>query len=388
MRIGLLLLSAVVVGLAVGTAAARLRLAWVPWQGYLTGGSGDPRTAAVPAGGVPRAVAERTEFNFGTMDIASTGSHAFAIKNLGTANLELTAGATSCGCTGMEVPKEPISPGRSAMVEVHWKSKGGVGPFEQEATILTNDPHSSQIKLTIVGKITAPLQVLPSAVTFSQLSASESARAEARVYAYRDEHLVITGEKFSDPATADKFVVSVEPLTSNQLREEADARSGVLLRITAKSGLPLGAIRQTITLETNLAEYPTIEVPIEGTVTGDISIFGLGWDGDSQVLNMGVVGQQGIQRTLIIVTRGPHRKEVNFKLAQVTPPLLDVKLEQPVAINRGAATRTELTIRVPPGTRAMNFLGPKRDGMGTITIETGQPQVPALRIYVAFTVEG
>ena len=87
----------------------------------------------------PRAVADKTEFNFGTMDVASDGLHAFEIKNLGTANLELTAGSTSCGCTGLEVPRDPVLPGRSAWVEVHWKSKGAMGPFEQTATILTND---------------------------------------------------------------------------------------------------------------------------------------------------------------------------------------------------------------------------------------------------------
>jgi len=81
---------------------------------------------------------------------------------------------------------------------------------------------------------------VPSAVTFSQLPASESAASEVRIYAYRDDHLTIRGETFSDPATADKFDVSVTPLTADQLREEADARSGVLLRITAKPGLPLG----------------------------------------------------------------------------------------------------------------------------------------------------
>jgi hypothetical protein len=389
MRIGLLLISAIVLGVVVGAATARLRLDWIPWQGYVTGGSADPRMAAVAGhSGEPHAVAEQTEFDFGTMDIAAEGAHSFAIKNLGTADLELTAGGTSCGCTSLELPKGSISPGQSGAIAVRWRPRGGVGPLEQGATVLTNDPHNSRIELSIVGKITAPLQVLPSEVALGQFAASESARGAARVYAYRADHLALTEGRFSDLATADKFVVNLEPLSPERVREEADARSGVLLRITAKSGLPLGPIRQTITLQTDLSECPTIEVPIEGVVTGDISIFGMGWDGDRQVLKLGVVGQQGIQRTLIILTRGPHRREVNFRLAQVVPPLLDVKLEPPVESNQGAATRAELTIRVPAGMRGMNFMGPRREGMGTITIETGHPQVPTLRIYVGFAVEG
>ena len=65
-----------------------------------------------------------------------------------------------------------------------------------------------------------------------------------------------------------------------------------------------------------------------------------------------------------------------------------MKLSQPAATSQGNVTRAEFTIGIPPGTRPVNFLGPKRDGMGIITIETGHPQVPTLRIYVAFTVEG
>ena len=171
-----------------------------------------------------------------------------------------------------------------------------------------------------MGKITAALQALPAELTLGQFSVTESATTQTRIYAYLNDGLAITGETFSDPATANRFAISVEPLTPAQLREQADARSGVVLRITAKSGLPLGAIRQTITLRTNLPGHPTIDVPVEGTVIGDISIFGLGWDGDRQVLNLGMVGPLGIQRTLIIVTRGPHRKEVKFKLLHATPP--------------------------------------------------------------------
>ena len=50
--------------------------------------------------------------------------------------------------------------------------------------------------------------------------------------------------------------------------------SAVRAVVTAKSGLPLGAINQTIRVQTNVEDAPELELPIAGAVVSDISIVG------------------------------------------------------------------------------------------------------------------
>jgi len=96
----------------------------VPWQGYLEGGSGDPRAAANPPQRLPHAMAEQAAFDFGTMDVAATGSHAFTIQISARANWNLRRGVHlrlhRAGCAQGSRWSGPL-----ATVEVHWKSKGG-----------------------------------------------------------------------------------------------------------------------------------------------------------------------------------------------------------------------------------------------------------------------
>ena len=386
MRVGLLLLLAVTLGAALGWGVAEVRLHWPPWQGYVTGGPNDPNAVLPPVGApTARAGVAQTTFDFGTMDVKAEGQHRFDFRNDGQADLLLTAGPTSCGCTGLETPKSPILPGQSGFVVVRWRSKDGIGRYEQNATVITNDPEHPRVKLTVTGKITGPLQAEPAEVTFSHLSVNESATVEVRVYAYRASSLRLESPRFGDPATANKFVVSQDPLTAEQLRQAPDAKCGVSLRITAKSGLPLGPIRQTITLPTNLPEHPSLELSIQGVVTSDIAVYGLGWSEERQTLHFGAVGRHGIERSLTIIARGSQHKEVQFKLSRVQPPLLEAVLGP--TIIAGAVSRTELKIRIPPGSRTGGFLGPAPEAMGQILIETTHPLAPQIRLYVSFSVD-
>ena len=177
-------------------------------------------------------------------------------------------------------------------------------------------------------------------------------------------------------------------LTADQVAAEEDARSGFLLRVTLKPGLPLGPFRQQIDLKTNLDSAPTVEVPVEGTIAGDISVIGPGWDGRKGVLEFAAVaGSDGAQRRLMLVVRGPHRKRTKFKPVRIVPECVKVDLGKTTAINNGALTQTPLTIRIPAGSPPGNYLGPPQGEVGQIIIDTNHPQQPQLRILVSFAVK-
>jgi len=91
---------------------------------------------------------------------------------------------------------------------------------------------------------------------------------------------------------------------------------------------------------------------------------------------------------LILVVKGPHRKEVKFKPIEIFPKFLEVEFGKTTQINKGIVLQTPLTVRIPAGCRPANHLGSKQGELGRITIETKHPKAPQLRILVKFAVEG
>ncbi len=187
------------------------------------------------------------------------------------------------------------------------------------------------------------------------------------------------------------FQVEESPLADADLPKETGATSGVLVRVTAKSGLPLGAFQQTITLKTNLADDPEVELPVFGSV-GEVSLVGPGWNGGKGLLDIGTVdGRSGTQRRLIVLARGSAGKEIALKVASVEPEFLKVTLGKTTVPEKGLLSQTELLIEIPASKdldkkAPTNYLGGENGKLGEIVLETTHPRVHTLRIRVRFAV--
>ena len=405
---------AMMLGVGTGAGIAALRIVIAPWDGDPEGVRLGTSAGTRSGGPVPRVVVDRAEFEFGTMDVKAEARHDFILTNRGEATLELTAGETSCGCTLSEIEDGSIAPGESGTVTVKWTAEKGEGPYTQTATIETNDPDRLRVTLTVSGVITRVVRPVPTELVFDHVSAGRPDTGRVRLLCYLDEPLEVLSCEMVDEQTRDYFEVRSEPLTADQLKETheeqgkaggkgspggeakpgeaASPQSGYLLMVTVKPGLPLGAFRQTILVRTNLRSIPTVDIPVAGTVVGDVSIVGPGWDDKNGVLALDTVSsREGIQRRLLLITRGPHSREIQFTLLKTDPDLLEVdeeELKKTSKIDSGSATpvtQTPLIIRIPKGSRPANYLGTK---FGEILIKTSHPDIPRLRIRVRFAVEG
>jgi len=350
--------------------------------------------AATPPGDRfgPKVAVDRETHDFGKLDVGVTGVHEFVFTNGGNQPLTLTRKGSSCGCCTcvctVRLPDGSIAPGESAPVTLEWKSKLYTGRFRQTVTILTNDPDRPEVKLSVTGRFAGPLGAVPSAVQFARVPPGRSASVEIRLYSYLEEPLEILGWEFSDAETAEFFEVAWERLAPEQLRGEPDARGGHLVRVTVHPGLARGAVQQQLVLKTNWKSILTVEIPIEGTIAGDVQIAGRGWDRQTGVLNMGTVkSREGATWRLVVVVRGPHAKDVKLEPVRVDPPLLRLELGQTVHVRDQALCHTRLTIRVPPGSPPVEHLGSERGEPGRIVLNTGHPQVPELSIQVRFAVK-
>ena len=97
---------------------------------------------------------ETETLDYGTIENASDGNRVFNFKNIGTEPLIISNAKGSCGCTTPEWPKEPIAPGASSAIKVHYDTKR-TGNFTKTVTLTSNAVQSTKV-LTIKGSVNAP----------------------------------------------------------------------------------------------------------------------------------------------------------------------------------------------------------------------------------------
>lgn len=392
MKTSLIILLAVILGLAGGMGTAVMRIMRTPWDGDPGGKAVDAPLPDLPAAGelLPKLVVQQTDYDFGTMDLGDEGSHDFVFANRGPGRLVLGRGSSTCSCMVAEFEEDEITvlPGGSVSITVKWTTDEKTGEYQQTAQITSNDPALRKVELVISGKISEAVKAVPAEVSFGRISAGEAATRTVAIYHYLDQPpLQLLGHSWARNSIADHFEVGFSPMPADQLQQEPDAKSGQLLSITLKPGLPLGVVRQTIFLRTNLETATVVEVPITGTIGRDIAIAGRGWNDETGILDIGPVGrQEGALRKLILIARGPQHKQVQFTAGPRDPEMLQVELGERTELANGKATQTTLVIRIAKGSGHARYLGSEENGFGQIVILTTHPEIPELRLRVSFAI--
>lgn len=75
--------------------------------------------------------------DYGTIEHNADGNREFKFKNTGKEPLIITESHGSCGCTVPTWPKEPIKPGETASIKVHYATDR-VGSFDKTVTVTSN----------------------------------------------------------------------------------------------------------------------------------------------------------------------------------------------------------------------------------------------------------
>lgn len=107
---------------------------------------------AVAAGGAAITFKE-TEHDFGSIK-ASAGpvTCKYEFTNTGSAPLVIvTVTNGGCGCTTPDYPKQPIAPGKSGTIAIHYNPKGFKGEFHREVSVKTNA--GKRVKLRFKGVV-------------------------------------------------------------------------------------------------------------------------------------------------------------------------------------------------------------------------------------------
>jgi hypothetical protein len=365
-------------------------MAWVaPWSGILEGQTVTPPPQPKLTGPPPKVVVDKDSYDFGAMDFQTAGEHDFVFRNKGAGPLRLTKGETTCKCTLANLDTADVLPGALTKVTVKWTPKAAAESFSQTAAILTNDPEHPRVVLRVSGRVTSRTRVVPSELVFPRITAGDEVTGSVRVYGFRaEDKFAVTGFQLSDKVWAKFFNVQIKPLAAALVKAEPDAKAGWEIRVVVKPGLPVGPFRQRIQALTNVRELAAVEIPIQGTVTSDITIAGPGFDDNLGVLMIGTIGREGTERRLQITVRGPSSQAVKFDAEEVFPSYLQVKVGKPMELSGGTVSMTPVTIGIPAESAAGDFMGSDVARLARVTLKTHLPKSPQLRIYIRFAVGG
>jgi len=93
-------------------------------------------------------------YDFGEVQEGPQAEHIFEFKNVGNEPLIIQNASASCGCTTPEWPKEPILPGKTGKITVHYNTQGRPGPFTKSIFISSNATKENERKeLFIKGSV-------------------------------------------------------------------------------------------------------------------------------------------------------------------------------------------------------------------------------------------
>ncbi|PQO42856.1 DUF1573 domain-containing protein [Blastopirellula marina] len=387
-----LLLVCLLVGSAAGYAIAVRDLNTPNDFGGLTDPERMWNEATVKESSPQAIVVDGPVFAFGRMELNSVGRHTFVVKNDGKEELELTMEGTTCKCTMADLKEGDVlrvAPGETTEIKLEWRPKAYQEDFAQTATIATNDPRKPTLELRITGSVVQAVVLEPSEIRLTNMAAGETRKAATKVLSFKDPDFKINDLKVTGDGS-ELFSVSSRPLEPEELKETSGALAGYLVQLEVKPGLPLGTNRNNIEVATNSEFAPELEISVTSFVVGDISVMAFKkYDKDKGVLYLGKLKRdQGESTKLFLLVKGAHRNDVSIKAKQTSPDYLKMEIGEPESINDGNVRKFPITLEVPEGSPAGNFLGPDREKLGKLVLAVdGHPEIKEVDIFVYFSVE-
>lgn len=390
MKVSLLGLIAILIGIASGITVARMRL----------NDAGDDyrrlvlrpleRDAAPIVTAFPRVETPNgTEIRFGVMDLGDTMSHAFRFQNVGNGPLTLEVVETTCKCTVGELKEDSILPGNETDVTLTWEPVEYARDFRQEATIHTNDPDRRVIVLSIVGTVMPSVMASPESLVVQNLRVGQTGETTGRIFSYQSQELKVKDHHWLVSETAKSFEAEFHELDAETLASEKHATAGVGFTVKILDGLPLGSFHQKLRVDLVADSQTSLDIPINGTLVGDISIAGAGFISHRNLLRLGPISQNSGKKTrLLFLIKGPHRETTQLSIKSVEPDdILQVNLSEPSARNEGAVYLIKCDLEIPQGSRFANYLGTSsQHPYAQIVLATTHPDVPEIKIQVAFAI--
>ena len=221
-----------------------------------------PPAATTPAlTGPPRVVFDESVFDFGKVEEGVQVNHLFRFTNQGGQALRIESVKTSCGCTAAVISSEAIDPGQEGTISATFDTTRFSGEKAKNISVYSNDPAQPVTTLTLQGEILVEVEVDPPQLYLGRVRHGEETVRSVDVVYDASKSLTITKVENSSPL----FTVRTQDI-------EQQGRKGKKLIVTLKKDAPLGRLNDAIKVTTTSEKRPVIEIPVFGSIEGDLVI--------------------------------------------------------------------------------------------------------------------
>lgn len=220
-----------------------------------------PVLGAPAAAGKAALVVDPARLDFGRMAQHQVRNAEVTIRNGGTATLEIYGVEPSCGCTVAELKVKELAPGQSTVLPVTFDSKAFSGPQHKTIRLSSNDPDQPNFDIQIEALVLVPLLIDPphKQLGFGQVRRGDPKTRSVTLTAMEAAELTVTATRWN------KAVFDVEVR-----HDEGGNPASEVVLVKLNPAAPLGEHREFMTLRTDLADMPSVDVELFATIVQDV----------------------------------------------------------------------------------------------------------------------
>ncbi len=316
---------------------------------------------AQTAAAKPKAVPVEPIKDVGTIAKGEKIVHDFVLRNDGNAPLEITEVRPACGCTVAEFDKT-IAPGQTGKVHIVLDTSTFAGAIAKGVEVLTNDPATPRIELTVRVKVEPYVSVKPGYARYIMVQGEETQGAIAQtlwVPDGTDMDIVKIDSPFPHLKTSFR-----EAKTEERVADAKGKQWRVEMQLTKDA--PVGAIAEYVTVHTTHPKQKLVQIPVSGFVRPVVAV-------TPAVADVGTVEvKQPLKR--VINVRNFATEAIKVTSVEDNVNGLDISFE-PLQDGR----EYQITLTLLPGLAK----GPLN---GKLQLRTDSPKAPVIDVDIRGTV--
>lgn len=332
-------------------------------------------------------------YDFGDITRGQKVSFAFELQNVGTGALQIRSIHSACGCVNTRVePKDVFMPGEKGKISFEFDSSHFAGSVVRTLTVDTNQARNSTQTLTFSANIREEIKATPALLGVGEILPEYNKAwliplpTGLRATGSEPETIPAAAEKAGVPASVlsqmkesgevkPVHVTTSHPSIGAEIIPPAAKGKDYQLKVVFKGNLPIGPLREKVSVWNSSRHLKELIVPIYGDVVGHVKQ-------SAKYIEFGVVTRPDpVKRTL---TLSSDRKD--FVVESVTAELRRTDTLEGVGIadvlkystsRTNAGTVLNFELRYPEN---ISVVGMPINASGFFIVKTNDPDYKEVKV--------
>lgn len=330
------------------------------------------------------------EKDFGLVPFDSKHPHSFVIRNDGDEPLKVDQVTVSCSaCVDTDFQSELVQPGAEMKIDVVFTARKAGPALDETLDLRTSDPTNRYITCHLKAFVGATARFDVESLILGDISATDGAEATCMIYGYYSDEMELLNPHIMRESKRDYIDFELTKVDVESLPDKDEyLQAAYKVKIQIKPGIAIGSLKQgfSVLAKVDGREDKLLQLPIKGTVAGDISLLGpKEFSKEFNFLRLGRT-EKGKEYLLHVLVKGPHRHDVKLSIESTDPAQsLTATLGEPVTGKK--TIRHPLTVTIPKDSPSISRLGTGQAKPGKIVIKTTHPTSKDLTLLVTFAID-